>query len=199
MNPRFTLLSTGVRLIVGLGNPEKEYGDTRHNVGAWFLDTLSQYEHASLKLEKKFRGATAQFHFKSEIIFLLKPSTYMNESGLSVSAVARFYKLPPESILVVHDELDFEVGVIRLKQAGGHGGHNGLRDIIAQLGSTNFYRLRIGIGHPGSRAQVTNYVLSAPSIADRQKIMASFQKAEKVMPELLSGEFQKAFHQLHGE
>ncbi len=123
----------------------------------------------------------------------------MNESGLSVGTVARFYKIPAESILVVHDELDFEVGTARLKQGGGHGGHNGLRDVIAHLSSSDFYRLRIGIGHPGDRNQVIDYVLNEPSAIDHKKIMSAIIEAEKVLPELFLGEFQKAFHQLHSD
>ncbi|HLB55978.1 MAG TPA: aminoacyl-tRNA hydrolase [Coxiellaceae bacterium] len=182
----------GIRLIVGLGNPGAEYAKTRHNVGAWFVDIFAEQNNISFALQKKFHAIVGS-HQK---IFLLKPTTYMNESGLPVSAFIKFYKINPEEILVVHDELDFDAGIVRLKKDGGHGGHNGLRDIISHIGS-DFYRLRIGIGHPGSRDDVTDYVLGNPSRHDRVEIIKSIDESFQVMPELFLGEFQKAFHTLH--
>jgi PTH1 family peptidyl-tRNA hydrolase len=189
----------GIRLIVGLGNPGAQYAATRHNVGAWFVDFFSQQNNISLSLQKKFRGSVAEFISTGEKIFLLNPTTYMNESGLSVAAFAKFYKINPEEILVVHDELDFSVGDVRLKKGGGHGGHNGLRDIISCLNSADFYRLRIGIGHPGHRDDVSDYVLSNPSRDDRIGIIKSIDDSFSVMPALFAGEFQKAFHELHSD
>lgn len=189
----------GIRLIVGLGNPGTEYANTRHNVGAWFVDFVVQQHQLTFKKESKFHGFLASFSVDSEVIWLLKPSTFMNESGLCVGAVSRFYKIPVESILVVHDDLDFEVGVVRLKKGGGHGGHNGLRDVIQHLALSDFYRLRIGIHHPGDRDRVVSHVLTAPSVSDRKKIMAAIQEAAAVLPQLIAGEFQKAFYQLHSE
>jgi PTH1 family peptidyl-tRNA hydrolase len=202
---RLTLTSTffeagaimGIRLIIGLGNPGAQYTATRHNVGAWFIDFLSQQENSSLRIEKQFRAHVGEFSHHGIKRFLLTPTTYMNESGLSVSAFAKFYKINPEEILVAHDELDFDAGVTRLKQGGGHGGHNGLRDIILHLNSADFYRLRLGIGHPGHRDDVSNYVLSNPSRDDRVEIIRAMDESVRVLPELLSGEFQKAFNKLH--
>lgn len=182
-----------IKCIVGLGNPGAQYAATRHNVGAWFVDLYAEKNNIPLCLEKKFRAFVGAF---SDHCFLLKPTTYMNESGASVSVFTKFYKINPEEILVVHDELDFEPGIVRLKQGGGHGGHNGLRDIISHIGA-DFYRLRIGIGHPGHRDDVTDYVLGNPSRSDHDNIIKSLSESFCVMPELLSGEFQKAFHSLH--
>lgn len=183
-----------IRLIVGLGNPGAEYAKTRHNVGAWFVDIFAEQNNISFTLQKKFHAMVGA----RQKIFLLKPTRYMNESGLPVSAFTKFYKINPEEILVVHDELDFAAGIVRLKKDGGHGGHNGLRDIISHIGS-DFYRLRIGIGHPGHRDDVTDYVLGNPSRHDRIEIIKSIDESFHVMPELFSGEFQKAFHLLHSD
>lgn len=185
--------SSGIRCIVGLGNPGAQYAATRHNVGAWFVDRYSEKNNIPLCLEKKFRALVGAF---SDHCFLFRPTTYMNESGASVSVFTQFYKINPEEMLVVHDELDFEPGIARLKQGGGHGGHNGLRDIISHLGP-DFYRLRIGIGHPGHRDDVTNYVLGNPSYDDHEKIISALTESLRVIPALLLGEFQKAFHALH--
>ena len=186
-----------IQCIIGLGNPGEKYTKTRHNAGAWFVDYLAHQEHVALKLEKQFRGLLGEFSLNNQKCYLFKPTTYMNESGLSVSAFTKFYKIPIENVLVAHDELDFDVGVARLKKAGGHGGHNGLRNIIQQCGSADFYRLRLGVGHPGNRDEVVDYVLTTPSKADHQKIITSIEEAARVVPELLMGEFQKAFNQLH--
>lgn len=190
-------MSTGIQLIVGLGNPGSEYEKTRHNVGAWFVDALAEQYQGSFRSETKFRGQLTKLNVAGSACWLLKPSTYINESGQSVSAVANFYKIPPASILIVHDELDFDAGVIRIKEGGGHGGHNGLRDIVRHLKTNDFFRIRVGIGHPGSKDRVTPYVLGVPSQADRSKIIKSIEDGLHVIPDLVSGEMDHAFKQLH--
>lgn len=188
-----------IRCIIGLGNPGDQYAKTRHNVGAWFVDYLAEQESVTLRLEKSLRGMVGEFSVNTQKIFLFKPTTYMNESGIAVAAFTRFYKILPEEILVAHDELDFDAGIARLKQAGGHGGHNGLRNIIAQLGSTDFYRLRLGIGHPGDRNEVVDYVLGKPSREDHVEIIRSIDASMRVMPDLFAGKIQQAFHLLHSD
>jgi PTH1 family peptidyl-tRNA hydrolase len=185
-----------VRLIVGLGNPGAKYADTRHNVGAWLLNALARQQSITLRAEGKFRGQAGAWNQGTLNGWLFIPSTFMNESGQAVQAIAGFYKIALEEILVAHDELDFPAGVIRLKAGGGHGGHNGLRDIIQRLGDS-FYRLRIGIGHPGHRDQVTPYVLGEPSLHDRDKINQAIESALPIIPDLMSGEFDRAFRSLH--
>jgi PTH1 family peptidyl-tRNA hydrolase len=185
-----------IRCIIGLGNPGPEYVKTRHNAGAWFVELLAQKDRAVFRLDKKLRGSVAEITEKSQRCFLFIPATYMNESGIAVSAFLKFHKININDVLVAHDELDFEPGDVRLKLGGGHGGHNGLRDIIAHL-SADFYRLRIGIGHPGNRDDVSDYVLSKPSRDNHERIMQSIHAATNVVPELVAGEFQKAFHLLH--
>lgn len=182
-----------IKLIVGLGNPGNEYAGTRHNVGIWFVEALANQENHFLKKEDKFYGAVTKFNH----CWLLKPSTYMNENGKAVAALVRFYKIKPQEILVAHDELDFPIGIIRLKVRGGHGGHNGLLSIIKHLRTADFYRLRIGIGHPGHKHQVTPYVLSVPSEDDRTAISAAIDRGLRVTNELMQGEFEKAMHNLH--
>jgi PTH1 family peptidyl-tRNA hydrolase len=186
-----------VQLIAGLGNPGPKYEATRHNVGFWFVDAVARSKGATLKPENKFHGEVAQVTLDGHTVRLLKPSTYMNHSGQSVRALSQFYKIPPESILVVHDELDIGPGELRVKQGGGHGGHNGLRDIVAQLGSKEFIRLRVGIGHPGSSRDVTNYVLGKPSPQDFESIIAALDDAQRYLSLVLSGELQKAMNHLH--
>lgn len=186
-----------IQLIVGLGNPGAEYEETRHNAGVWFVEKIIQQKNLSLRHEKKFHGSTGKFNFQGNEYHLLIPSTYMNESGTSVLAFAHYYKIPPENILVAHDELDLAPGTTRLKLDGGHGGHNGLRDIIRHLGGKNFWRLRIGIGHPGEKSQVTDYVLHRPSATDRQLIDDSINEAIALLPEILSDEMHRAMNQLH--
>lgn len=190
---------SGIRLIVGLANPGKQYADTRHNVGAWFLHQLARHSHVSLSPETKFHGLVANANISGVQCRLLEPTTYMNDSGRAVRSIMQFYKLTAAEVLVVHDELDFEPGIIRLKKGGGHGGHNGLRDIVNCLGSPDFYRLRIGIGHPGSRHKVTGYVLGAPSQSDKIVIERSIDEGLHIMGDLLSGEFERAMHYLHSE
>ncbi len=190
-------MSQDISLIVGLGNPDQQYLDTRHNVGFWFTDKLCETQHTSLTVQPKFLGRIAQFNYKNQLIRVLQPTTYMNLSGQSVAKIAQFYKIEPKSILVVHDELDLPPGIARLKLDGGHGGHNGLRDIISRCQSKQFYRLRIGIGHPGHRDDVHNYVLHKPKSDDRQLIIDSMDRALQVLPDILSGQIQSAMNKLH--
>jgi PTH1 family peptidyl-tRNA hydrolase len=186
-----------IQLIVGLGNPGQQYEATRHNVGAWFVEKLAQENGVRLQQETKFQGRVGRIVLDQCDYWLLIPTTYMNHSGLSVKLMSHFYKIPPAAILVAHDELDFPPGITRFKQDGGHGGHNGIRDIIAQLDTKIFNRLRIGIGHPGDRDQVTDYVLNRPSKKDVELIWDSLGLAETVLPTFLSGDYQKAIALLH--
>lgn len=188
---------TGIKLVVGLGNPGKQYEDTRHNVGVWFIDELTRQYQTSLAPETKFHGLIGQCSIGGNACRLLVPTTFMNESGLSVRSLLNFYKIKPQEMLVAHDELDFEPGIVRLKQGGGHGGHNGLRDIIAQVGSPDFYRLRIGIGHPGNRNKVTSYVLGPPNQADKTHIDHAVDDGLRVLDEIVSGSFELAMKALH--
>ncbi len=187
---------SSVQLIVGLGNPGDKYDQTRHNAGFWFVDEVARQYGVVFRPETKFLGQVARVQSDGMDIWLLKPATFMNRSGQSVQALAKFYNIPVESILVVHDELDLEPGVAKLKQGGGHGGHNGLRDMIVAM-DKHFMRLRLGIGHPGHRDQVVGYVLKAPSKLDYQLINDAIYKASKVLPELVQGDLQKAMNTLH--
>lgn len=186
-----------IRLIVGLGNPGTEYRDTRHNAGFWFVDAIVHRHGGSMRLENRFHGEACRVRIDGQETWLLKPTTYMNRSGQSVAALARFYKIAPESILVAHDELDLPPGAVRLKQGGGHAGHNGLRDTQACLGSPAWWRLRFGIGHPGAREDVSNWVLHAPSRDDRERIDVAVQAAVESLPVILAGEALKAMNRLH--
>lgn len=186
-----------LRLIVGLGNPGAQYEDTRHNAGFWWLEALARKLGVSLRNEAKFHGRAGKLASAQGDIWLLCPDTFMNLSGKSVATLARFYKIPPESILVAHDELDLPPGTARLKQGGGHGGQNGLKDIHVQLGSSNYWRLRIGIGHPGSKEQVTGHVLGKPQPAEREQMLKAIDAALDVWPELVAGNFAAAQLKLH--
>jgi peptidyl-tRNA hydrolase, PTH1 family len=191
------MTESGIRLVVGLGNPGEQYEATRHNVGFWLVDRLAADYREPFRVESKFHGQLCRIGVAGTDLRLLKPSTYMNRSGQSVAAVARYYSIAPEQILVAHDELDHPVGQVRLKQGGGHAGHNGLRDTIAALGSRDFWRLRIGIAHPGDRTLVTGYVLGRPSKADAEQIGAALEAAERSLEELVAGRFQQAMNRLH--
>ncbi len=187
-----------IKLIVGLGNPGSEYRGTRHNAGADFVEELARRNGATLQSESKFFGLTSRCTVAGHDVRLLVPTTFMNVSGQSVAAMANFYKLEPQALLIAHDELDIAPGTARFKQGGGHGGHNGLRDIVPALGnSKDFYRLRIGIGHPGHASKVSGYVLSKPSAQDRERIDASIDEAIRALPLLLGGDATKAMTQLH--
>jgi len=185
-----------IRLIVGLGNPGANYHSTRHNAGFWLLDQIAREFSCSLHNEIRFHGETGKIHAASKDIHLLKPTTFMNRSGQAVAALSRYFKIEATQILVLHDELDLEAGDNRLKKSGGHGGHNGLRDIINHIGK-DFLRLRIGIGHPGERNQVVNYVLKSPSAEDLSRIEDANQRTLKIIPTLLDGHFEKAMQALH--
>jgi len=191
-------LTAHIKLIVGLGNPGSEYRGTRHNAGAIFVEELARSCSITLQPDSKFFGLCGRTNSAGHDLRLLIPTTFMNRSGQSVAAIARFYKIEPEEILVAHDELDFPAGTAKFKVGGGHGGHNGLRDIVPALGNNkNFYRLRIGIGHPGHASKVSGYVLSTPSQVDRAGIEASIDAAIHALPLLLDGESEKAMSQLH--
>jgi len=190
-------LSSHVQLIVGLGNPGSKYEQTRHNVGFVFVDELARSKGVSFRAENKFHGDVCKLSLAGNDIWLLKPNTFMNLSGKSVAALARFYKIAPESILVVHDELDIPPGQLRLKQGGGHGGHNGLRDMIAQLGSKAFVRLRVGIGHPGQSRDVSSYVLGNAPRDEQIDIDAAIDEALHTLPKIIEGEMQAAMNHLH--
>jgi len=190
-------LSYDIKLIVGLGNPGPKYSETRHNAGFWFVEDLANAYRGRFLPEKKFHGEVARINLEGSDIWLLKPETYMNRSGLSVVSLAAFYKIAPENILVAHDEIDLKAGTARLKSGGGHGGHNGLRDIISHLGTKDFQRLRIGVDHPGSKDMVVDYVLKRPDAKDRNAIEDSINDALRVMPKIAAGEWEKAMHQLH--
>ncbi len=192
-------MSSNILLIVGLANPGAEYENTRHNAGAWFVSELANAAKVTLRHETKYAGCHAVAHLGGQDCHLLIPSTYMNHSGKSVQALASYYKIPPQSILVAHDEIDLPVGLIRLKFDGGHGGHNGLRDIMSHLNSKQFHRLRIGVGHPGNSKEVVDYVLAPPRKAEREQINAAVDEALGIFPFVMRGEFQKAMQLLHSK
>ena len=193
-------MNAPIKMIVGLGNPGPEYAETRHNAGFWLIDEIARAYGASLQSDSKFQGDSARVLIGGHDLRLLKPMTFMNRSGQPVAKLANFYKIPIESILVAHDEMDFEAGVMRLKIGGGHGGHNGLRDIIAQMGNQkDFLRLRMGIGHPGHASKVTGYVLGKPSTDDRIAINQGMDEVLRILPLLLAGELQQAMNQLHSK
>jgi len=185
------------KLIVGLGNPGPEHSETRHNAGFWFVDSLASEYSLSFRSESKFNAEICRIQTAEIDCWLCKPMTFMNRSGFSVQAMSSFYKISVEEILIAHDELDLDPGVARLKKAGGHGGHNGLRDIIAQMGDKSFTRLRLGIGHPGSQDKVSPYVLGRPAQEDRQLIEIAIKESVDVMPLVFAGDEQKAMNGLH--
>lgn len=192
------VMETPLQLIVGLGNPGPDYDRTRHNAGADFVAELARREGASLVSESKFFGLTARISFQGRDLRLLIPTTFMNRSGQAIAALAQFYKISPEAILVVHDELDLAPGVARFKHGGGHGGHNGLRDTISALGNNpNFPRLRIGIGHPGSAAQVVGFVLKKAPGNEQTLIDDAIDNAIQVMPDAVQGNWNIATQNLH--
>ncbi len=190
--------TNNIQLIAGLGNPGNEYEKTRHNAGFWFIDQLVSQYNLTLKNESKFLGEVAKFNSPSGNIWLLKPTTFMNRSGQSIARLAQFYKIQPEQILIVHDDLDLPPGSVKLKQGGGHGGHNGLRDSIAQLGK-NFYRLRLGIGHPGNKEQVVGFVLGKTPQSEKKLIESAVDKSIDSIELILQGDMQKAMNQLHAK
>jgi peptidyl-tRNA hydrolase, PTH1 family len=185
-----------LRIIVGLGNPGPEHLVTRHNAGFWLVDLLARRHGGEFRDYRKFSGETAKINIDGQEIVLLKPTTYMNRSGLSIRQLSDFYKIVPEDILVAHDELDLPVGTVRLKQGGGHGGHNGLRDTIAHIGET-FWRMRLGIGHPGNKAEVIDYVLTRAPRAEEDLILDAVGTAVDCIPLLLEQGAERAMTRLH--
>jgi peptidyl-tRNA hydrolase, PTH1 family len=192
-----------IRLLVGLGNPGPEYEATRHNAGFWFIDALAQQLKATLAPERSYFGQVARVNRPiagvEGPIWLLKPMTFMNLSGKSVAALARFFKIDPGEVLVVHDELDLMPGHVKMKLGGSHAGHNGLKDIHAQLGSADYWRLRLGIGHPGVKAEVIDYVLRKPPKEQREAIDKAIEQSLTALPLLLAGETERAMMKVHAK
>ncbi len=190
-------MASRTSLIVGLGNPGSKYEATRHNAGFWFVDFLAREAGSPFRLEAKFHGEVSKIVLAGRDVWLLKPNTFMNRSGQAVRAIAQFYQIEIADILVAHDELDVAAGALKVKQGGGHAGHNGLRDIIDQLGGNEFVRLRIGISRPETGRDVTNYVLGAPSKTERAAIDNAIKEAAIYTPQLIGGELAKAMQHLH--
>ncbi|WHZ20548.1 MAG: Peptidyl-tRNA hydrolase [Rhodanobacteraceae bacterium] len=187
----------GIRLIAGLGNPGPEYLRNRHNAGFWFVDALASDAGERFGREHRVHGDACRVAIGGEPVRIIKPGTFMNESGRAIVAALNYWKLAPEQLLVVHDDLDLPPGTARLKFDGGHGGQNGIRDIIAQLGHGRFHRLRIGIGHPGDRNRVTPWVLGNPSAVDEELMLDAIARALDLLPLLVAGEFNEATKRLH--
>ncbi|MGL4997135.1 MAG: aminoacyl-tRNA hydrolase [Deefgea sp.] len=186
-----------IKLIVGLGNPGAEYEATRHNAGFWLVDHLARDGQISLRHDSKFHGLCGRVKIAGHDVWLLQPLTFMNRSGLAVVALAQFYKIMPDEILVVHDELDIAPGLVKFKQGGGNGGHNGLKDIQAHLSTPNFWRLRLGIGHPGNKNEVANFVLKPPRREEQDLIDDAILKSLAVIPKIIVGETGAAMSLLH--
>jgi peptidyl-tRNA hydrolase, PTH1 family len=189
---------TDIRLVAGLGNPGREYAQTRHNAGFWLVEELARRHGGAWRMEPRFNGELARARIAGSEVWLLKPMAFMNRSGGVTAAVANFYKIPPEQVLVVHDELDLPLGTVRLKQGGGAGGHNGLKDLIATLGP-QFWRLRLGIGHPGSRDLVTDFVLQRASSAEQPLLDEGVRGAADILPVMFELGAQTAMQKLHGK
>jgi PTH1 family peptidyl-tRNA hydrolase len=185
-----------IKLFVGLGNPGEKYSDTRHNAGFWWIDLVADQHNINLQNNDKFSSSIGKSSNSDEIYFA-KPSTYMNDSGKALAAIIKFYKINPKEILVVHDDLDIDVGQAKLKFGGSHGGHNGLKSIFASIGSQDFWRLKIGIGHPGDKHLVVDYVLKNPSSKERSLIDDSIEVSSQLFNEIASGQFEKAMLNLH--
>lgn len=186
-----------IQLVAGLGNPGAKYEQTRHNAGFWFVDEVARQYNARFKSESKYKSEVARCSIAGNDCRLQKPLDFMNRSGLPVASLAGFYQIPRSSILIVHDDLDLPPGTVKLKKGGGHGGHNGLRDLIPHLGGNDFLRLRIGIGHPGHRDDVVGYVLKNASRDDRTAIEQAIDEAVKVLPDIIAGNLDKAMKELH--
>ncbi|MDP2070907.1 aminoacyl-tRNA hydrolase [Methylotenera sp.] len=187
---------SGIKLFVGLGNPGDKYAATRHNAGFWWVDQLAVQTNSKLSLDAKFFGIAGKLNVATDT-WLLKPTTFMNASGKAVAALANYYKILPAQILVIHDELDLQPSTAKLKKGGGNGGHNGLKDISAALGTQDFWRLRLGIGHPGDRNEVVNFVLKAPTKDEQTAINQCVDESMQILPQLLSGDFENAMLKLH--
>ena len=186
-----------IKLWVGLGNPGPQYEDTRHNAGFWFIDGLARLWKTTLQFDRTYYGLVARVSIQGENVWLLQPHTFMNLSGKSVGALARFFKIEPGQILVAHDELDLPPGQAKLKFGGSHAGHNGLRDIHAQLGSAAYWRLRIGIGHPGTKAEVVDWVLQIPSLDHKIGIGQAIDRSLRAVPDFLGGDMTRAMLTVH--
>lgn len=192
-------VSSPIQLIVGLANPGKEYAETRHNAGAWFIERLAEMSHTQLRKETKYHGLHGVVELHGQTCHLLIPTTFMNLSGQAVSACMKYHKISPASILIAHDEIDLPVGAIKLKYDGGDGGHNGLKDVIRHLHTKQFYRLRIGVGRPTLSNEVVDYVLHPPSKSERLIIDKALDQAQETLPLIMQGEMQKAMQKLHTE
>jgi peptidyl-tRNA hydrolase, PTH1 family len=188
---------SSLRLVVGLGNPGPQYAQTRHNAGFWFVDQLARQHGGSFRPDGKVHGEICRIIVAGQVLWLLKPTTFMNRSGLAVATLARFHQIPLSAILVIHDDLDLPPGTVRLKQAGGHGGHNGLRDLIAQLGANDFPRLRLGIGHPGDSREVLDYVLRRAPQSEQMLIEQAITDALRELPHMIAGQWERAMQALH--
>jgi PTH1 family peptidyl-tRNA hydrolase len=188
-----------IRLLVGLGNPGSEYEGTRHNAGFWWIDAVARKLGATLLPDRAYHGLVARVNRPAGPLWLLEPQTFMNLSGKSVAALARFFKIAPDEILVAHDELDLPPGALKMKLGGGHAGHNGLRDIHAQLGTADYWRLRLGIGHPGIKSEVVNYVLRKPAPEHRDAIEQCIARSLDALPLLLDGDMERAMMKLHAK
>ncbi len=186
-----------IKLFVGLGNPGPEYEFTRHNAGFWWIDALARELKTKLVMDKMFHGLVARTLVNAQAVWLLKPQTFMNLSGKSVAALAHFFKIEPQQILVAHDDLDIVPGEAKLKLGGSHAGHNGLRDIHAQLGTDDYWRLRLGVGHPGVKSEVINWVLKKPTLDHRLAIDQSIERALQALPHFLAGNMDKATMMVH--
>ena len=186
-----------IKLFVGLGNPGPEYEATRHNAGCWWIEHLARELKVTLSMDKGYHGLVARTTVNGQTVWLLAPQTFMNLSGKSVAALARFFKIAPQEILVAHDELDIAPGEAKLKLGGSHAGHNGLRDIHAQLGTDDYWRLRLGVGHPGVKAEVVNWVLKKPSLDHRIAIDQAIDRSLKALPHFIAGEMDKATMLVH--
>jgi PTH1 family peptidyl-tRNA hydrolase len=193
----FRIIRNMIKLFVGLGNPGSEYQGTRHNAGFWWIDALAEQLKVTLQVDAKLQALVARTQIKGETVWLLEPQTFMNLSGKSVAGLAKFFKIDPAQILVVHDELDVSPGEAKLKFGGSHAGHNGLRDIHAQMGSDQYWRLRLGIGHPGHKAEVVNWVLKKPAPDQREAIHECIDRTLKAVPDLLAGQMDKATRLIH--
>lgn len=186
-----------LKLIVGLRNPGEQYQKTRHNVGAWLLMSLADQLNRAWTLKKDLLAEYTELNFDGKKVMAMMPTTYMNLSGQAVAGFARYYRLQAEEILVVHDDLDLAVGTLRFKRGGGHGGHNGLQDIIRHLGTADFYRLRLGIGHPGDKTEVANYVLSSPSMSDKKILDELIEQTLAYFPQIVDGKMEAVMNALH--
>ena len=186
-----------IKLFVGLGNPGPEYEYTRHNAGFWWIDEVARALKTTLVMDKSYQGLVGRTSVNGQSVWLLEPQTFMNVSGRSVGSLARFFKIAPQEILVAHDELDLEPGQAKLKLGGSHAGHNGLRDIHAQLGTDQYWRLKLGVGHPGIKSEVVQWVLKKPSLDHKVAIDQAIDRSVKALPHFLDGTMEKAMLLIH--